>query len=252
MRRFPLPPLEPPSLNLRMAQRRRMMRAGGTERLSVEGIRLLMEDGSIADPVLTCHEETVDIAGYECYLLKDTPADSDGYEEYVSAGKTGYMRFFRTPIWGCVFQLTGVAKILASTWTHYFRSYITGDAVAHGNIYAETIYDIDATSRDLLFLFADSGDTPNFPSSYGTVSGVTNVAEYTVVDQTDWLGISFAAHVTTGQGGKRVYIYIDDSTLPEADQTRVTGISFQGVAPPPPVGVGAKSPILELLLAGVL
>ena len=68
---------------------------------------------------------------------------------------------------------------------------------------------------------ANSGDLTSTPA---TLSGTYFWAQYTVVNQTDYLEIDFYADVTSATSGMVAYLRIDDSALPIADQTRVTNV----------------------------
>jgi len=167
------------------------------------------------------HLETVVVGGYTyCLLKKDTPADA-GFQE-TTITMTGTGRFWMKRF---VIQLSHVGKILASTWTVYYRAYKTGGTV-HMDVNI-LILKSDGTTRTSIA--SDVANSPNLGTSYSTVSGTFNFPEYTIVDVTDWLRIDVFAHVTTYSVKKVVYYRFDERSLPQADQSRVTNVSF--VAP---------------------
>jgi hypothetical protein len=68
---------------------------------------------------------------------------------------------------------------------------------------------------------ADSADLTSTPATF---SGAYSMAEYTVVDQTDYLEIDYYVDVASATSGTAAYLRIDDNTLPTADQTRVANV----------------------------
>jgi len=78
-----------------------------------------------------------------------------------------------------------------------------------------------ATRTTIATNAANSGDLTSTPT---TVSGTYSWAIYTIVNQTDYLEIDYYVDVTAATSGIAAYLRIDDSSLPTADQTRVTNI----------------------------
>jgi hypothetical protein len=186
-------------------------------------LKLLTTKGEVVDAILYCHQETTTIAGTTYYLLKlDTPADASGTT--LSASTASVARV----VWGkFVFQLTGIAKILASTIYATYRAYTGG-----GTVNAEIdilIRQADGTVRTTIATGVSK--SANLGTSWATYTGASYAfAEYTVVDQTDYLEIDYIANVTAKKSTQYAYLRIDDNTLALADQTRSQDWSFQVVA----------------------
>jgi hypothetical protein len=176
-------------------------------------LKLLTAEGKVADAILYCHQETTTIAGTTYYLLKlDTPADASGTTLSASTGSVARV------VWGkFVFQLTGIAKILASTIYATYRAYTGG-----GTVNAEIdilVRKADGTVRATIATGVSKSS--NLGSSWATYTGANySFAEYTVADQTDYLEIDYIANVTAKKSGQYAYLRIDDNTLALADQTR--------------------------------
>jgi hypothetical protein len=176
-------------------------------------LKLLTTKGEVVDAILYCHQETTTIAGTTYYLLKlDTPADASGTTLSASTGSVARV------VWGkFVYPLTGVAKILASTIYATYRAYTGG-----GTVNAEIdilIRQADGTVRTTIATGVSK--SANLGSSWATYTGANySFAEYTVVDQTDYLEIDYVANVTAKKASQYAYLRIDDNTLNLADQTR--------------------------------
>jgi hypothetical protein len=186
-------------------------------------LKLLTTKGEVVDAILYCHQETTTIAGTTYYLLKlDTPADAAGTT--LSASTASVARV----VWGkFVYPLTGIAKILASTIYATYRAYTGG-----GTVNAEIdiiIRKADDTVRTTIATGVSK--SANLGSSWATYTGANySFAEYTVVDQTDYLEIDYIANVTVKKATQYAYLRIDDNTLSLADQTRSQEWSFQAAA----------------------
>jgi hypothetical protein len=188
-------------------------------------LKLTKTDGEIVDAKLYCHQETVSIGGTNYYLLKlDTSADASGTTLSVSTASTG-----RFVLGKFVFQLTGCAKINSATINAIYRAY-TGGGTVHDDIDI-LIRQSNGTVRTTIA--TDVSISANLGTSWATYTGADySFAEYTIVDQTDYLEIDYYAHVTVSKTGRSTYLRIDDNTLALADQTRSQEWSFQY---PPPV-----------------
>jgi hypothetical protein len=186
----------------------------------ISGLKLLTTEGEVVDAILYCHQETTTIAGVTYYLLKkDTPADAPGTT--LSASTASVARV----VWGkFVFSLSGVAKILSATIYATYRAYTGG-----GTVNAEIdilIRKADGTVRTTIATGVSK--SANLGTSWATYTGASySFAEYTVVDQTDYLEIDYIANVTAKKAGQYAYLRIDDNTLALADQTRSQEWSFQ-------------------------
>jgi len=186
-------------------------------------LKLLTTKGEVVDAILYCHQETTTIAGTTYYLLKkDTSADASGTTLSASTGSVARV------VWGkFVYPLTGIAKILASTIYATYRAYTGG-----GTVNAEIdilIRKSDGTVRTTIATGVSK--SANLGTSWATYTGANySFAEYTVVDQTDYLEIDYIANVTAKKAGAYAYLRIDDNTLALADQTRSQEWKFTGVA----------------------
>jgi hypothetical protein len=192
-------------------------------------LKLLTTKGEVVDAILYCHQETTSIGGTTYYLLKkDTSADASGTTLSASTGSVARV------VWGkFVFQLTGIVKILASTIYATYRAYTGG-----GTVNAEIdilIRKSDGTVRTTIATGVSK--SANLGTAWATYTGANySFAEYTVVDQTDYLEIDYIANVTAKKSGQYAYLRIDDYTLDLADQTRSQDWSF---AVPSVVTLGA-------------
>jgi len=187
-------------------------------------LKLLTTKGEVVDAILYCHQETTTIYGISFYLLKlNTPADASGTTLSASTGSVG-----RVP-WGrFVYPLTGIAKILASTIYATYRAYTGG-----GTVNAEIDIKILTADGEMIRATIATGvsKSANLRTSWATYTGANySFAEYTVVDQTDYLEIDYIANVTAKKTGQYAYLRIDDNTLALADQTRSQDWSFQAPA----------------------
>ena len=213
------------------------------ERRAVGKFKFLTKDGSISDAILYCHMETVALGSGMYYLAKkDVPADSAGLS-LVASTASSMGKLFGTglpteaPFSQFVYPLSGVAKVLAATVYATYRAYRTG-----GTVYGYVrilIRKNDGVVREFIANYASA--CSNFGSSWATHTGADySFAEYSVVDETDWLEIDYYANVTKTSAGKYAYLRIDDNSLDTADQTRSQDWSFQTSGPPPAGGVLAQ------------
>jgi hypothetical protein len=185
-------------------------------------LKLLTTKGEVVDAILYCHQETTTIAGTTYYLLKlNTPADASGTTLQASTASVARV------VWGkFVYPLAGIAKILASTIYATYRAYTGG-----GTVNAEIdilIRKADGTVRTTIATGVSK--SANLGTSWATYTGANySFAEYTVVDQTDYLEIDYVANVTAKKATQYAYLRIDDNTLDLADQTRSQEWKFTGV-----------------------
>lgn len=172
---------------------------------------------------LYVHQEQILLGGpgfIVCYLLKLDSADSAGTTLSAEAGTTG------RKIWGFwVYQLTGVSSIPASTWTICYRAHKT-----HSSIEAHCDVDIlirmsNGTTRQTIA--TDVANSGALTTSWSTLSGNYSWADYTVVDETDYLEINFCVDVTAKRNNEHINLRIDDGTLAVADQTRAANVYLQ-------------------------
>jgi hypothetical protein len=199
-------------------------------------LKLLTTKGEVIDAILYCHQEQTTIAGTLYYLLKlNTPADTRGVTLLVTVSTAGRQT------WGkFVFQLTGIQKILSSTIYATYRAYTGG-----GTVNAEIdilIRKSDGTVRTTIATGVSK--SANLGTSWATYTGANySFAEYTVVDQTDYLEIDYIANVKVTKVGQFAHLRIDDETLPLADQTRSQEWAFAVVAPPQEIIVAKDFPM---------
>ncbi len=166
---------------------------------------------------LYAHQELTVIGGLNYSFLKLNSADSAGETRSTEADTTG-----RKIMGQWVYQLTGVSSIPASTWTFYYRVNKTDSAIeAHCDVNIQ-IRMSDGTVRQTIA--TDVANSGAITLSYSTLSVTYSWVDYTVVDETDYLEIDFYIEVTTKKNNDYVNLRVDDSTLAEANQTRVTDI----------------------------
>jgi hypothetical protein len=186
-------------------------------------LKLLTTKGKVIDAILYCHQETTTIAGTTYYLLKkDTSADASGTTLSASTGSVARV------VWGkFVYPLTGIVKILASTIYATYRAYTGG-----GTVNAEIDILIRKSDGSVRTTIATGvSKSANLGTAWATYTGASYAfAEYTVVDQTDYLEIDYIANVTAKKATQYAYLRIDDNTLGTADQTRSQEWSLYGVA----------------------
>jgi hypothetical protein len=186
-------------------------------------LKLLTAKGEVLDAKLYCHQETTSVGGTTYYLLKlDTSADASGTTLSASTGSVARV------VWGkFVYPLTGIQKILSATIYATYRAYTTG-----GTVNAEIdikILQSDNTVRTTIATGVSKSS--NLGSSWTTYTGANySFAEYTVVDQTDYLEIDYIANVTAKKSSQYAYLRIDDNTLGTSDQTRSQEWALAGVA----------------------
>jgi len=174
-------------------------------------------DSLTSPQIIYAHQETTAVAGTNYYLLNLINADAEGTTLSISATTTGRKLFGK---W--VYPLTGVSSIPASTWTIYYRASLSSPAV---NAYCNVdilIRKNDGTIRTTITTQAAS--SPNLSTEFSTVSGTYPWANYTVIDQADYLEIDFYAEVTKESPGKYSYLRVDDGTLALSEQTRMTNV----------------------------
>jgi len=172
---------------------------------------------AFSSQTLYAHRETILIGGVSYYQLKINSADSTRLTLSQSASTTGRKLLDRS-----VYSLIGIAMIPANTWTIYYRAYKTGPlTVAHCDIDV-LIRKADGTVRTVIA--TDIANSSSLGTSWSTVSATYSWNNYIVEDETDFLEVDYYAHVTTSQSNRRVYLRIDDSTLPLTSQTRIVDI----------------------------
>lgn len=165
---------------------------------------------------LYTHQENTTIGATSYNLTGPGNPDASGTTLTASAGTTG-----RKLMGMFVMQLTGAASIPASTWTIYYRAYRGTNTAAQCSVDMLIRMSNDAVRTTIATDVANSGA---LSTSWSTVSGTYAWADYTVVNQTDYLEIDYYIDVSTAYAGRYVYLRIDDSALGLTSQTRATNI----------------------------
>jgi len=166
---------------------------------------------------LYAHQELTIIGGLNYSFLKLNSADSAGETRSAETGTTE-----RKWMGQWVYQLTGVSSIPASTWTFYYRVNKTHSAIeAHCDVNIQIRMSNGTVRQTIATDVANSGA---ITLSYSTLSGTYSWADYTVVDETDYLEVDYYIEVTSKRNNEYVNLRVDDSTLAEANQTRVADI----------------------------
>jgi hypothetical protein len=170
-----------------------------------------------ASQTLYAHRESTSVGGVTCRLLKLDSADSAGLALIYDAANLG-----RIPVGNWVHQLTGVQSIPASTWTFYYRANKTNSAVeAHCDVDIR-IRRSNGTIRQTIA--TDVANSGPITLSYSTLPATYSWAEYTVVDETDYLEIDYYIEITAKRNNEHVNLRVDDSSLAKANQTRTENI----------------------------
>lgn len=166
---------------------------------------------------LYAHQETTTVGSNTYYLPNYDGADQSGTSLSADMSSTG------RKLWGqFVYSLTGISTIPACTWTIYYQTWYSAGGAAHCDLNI-LILKSDGTVRTTIGTnVANSAGLTTTPQ---TLSGTYNWADYTVVDQTDYLEIDYYCEVTSAQASANAYLRIDDNTLPLSSQTRVVNIN---------------------------
>ena len=171
----------------------------------------------VAGQTLYAHKDLTVVGGLVCRLLKLDSADSAGETRSAEAASTGRKIM---GLW--VYQLTGVSSISASTWTIYYRAYKTDSTIeAHCDVDILVKMSDGTVRQNIATDVANSGA---LTTSWSTLSGTYSWADYTVVDETDYLQINFRIEVTYKKANEYVNLRVDDNTLAVADQTRAANV----------------------------
>lgn len=166
---------------------------------------------------LYAHQETTIVGGLTCRLLKLESADLGGETRSVEADNAGRFLFSQ---W--VYPLTDIQSIPASTWTFYYRVNKTYSAIeAHCDVNI-LIRMSNGTVRQTIA--TDVANSGAITLSYSTLSGTDSWADYTVVDETDYLEIDYYVDITAKRNNEYFNLRVDDNNLAEVNQTRVADI----------------------------
>jgi hypothetical protein len=200
------------------------------------GVESSIPFSSLGYTLLTPHSENTTIASTDYYQLEEaTPADGTAITETTdlfAAGEASkkimHSENDASRPARHVFSLTGISRIPAATWTAYYRCRTLDFQGIKDNeisFYIEILVrKADGTVRTTLateaakaYLQSDEVDT------WVTKSATYNFPGYTVVNDSDYLEIVYYGE-TAGDGPDNdgyMQIRIDDSTLDEAEQTRI-------------------------------
>jgi len=171
---------------------------------------------------LYTHQEQTIVGGIESYSLELNYADAAGTTLSADAQNEGRIFMGRF-----VYPLTGIQSLPASTWTVYYRAQKTISFIA---AHCDIDILIRTSTGDVRSTIAtDGAGSEELSTSWSTLSGTYSWADYTVVDQTDYLEIDFYMHVTAKKNNEYVQLRIDDNMLDAADQTRIAGIELPSV-----------------------
>ncbi|MCW4017452.1 MAG: hypothetical protein NWF00_02015 [Candidatus Bathyarchaeota archaeon] len=116
----------------------------------------------------------------------------------------------------------GGADTVSLDWIPVEVTYSTESATGHIDVDLKVIKSDGSTRSTLATNVASSS---SLTSSAATLSATYSFTGYTVVDQTDCLEVDYFVDVSAA-GSTNAYLRIDDSTLPESAQTRITGVSY--------------------------
>jgi hypothetical protein len=169
-----------------------------------------------AGQALYAHSETTTIGGLSYYLSKLTSADVSGTSLSNSTSSTG-----RRLLGKFVYSLAGVSSIPASTWTMYYRSWLSATgATCHDDVDV-IIRQSNGTIRTTVA--TGVANSPSLTTTQQTLSATYSWSAYTVANQTDYLEIDYYVHVTTS-ASRTAYLRIDDNTLGTTSQTRANNV----------------------------
>jgi hypothetical protein len=199
---------------------------GSTQLVSGSLLNLTADDGvymifrsyqsQTSGQALYAHQDTTIIGGATYYLSKLSSSDSSGTSLSTTVSTTGRKLFGKF-----VYSLAGVSSIPASTWTIYYRSWLSGiGATCHGDVDI-IILRSNGTARTTVA--TGVANSPSLTTTQQTLSATYSWSAYTVVNQTDYLEIDYYVHVTTS-ASRTAYLRIDDNTLGTTSQTRAGNI----------------------------
>jgi hypothetical protein len=178
---------------------------------------------SNAGQTLYAHQETAPL-GSSYYYLKLASSDQNGNTLSISARNAG-----RQLIGKFVIPLIGISSIPASSGTIYYRAY--RDSAVAGYCDADIIVSqSNGNLRTTLASNTASTGPGSLTTSWSTLSGTYSTQTYNVVDQTDYLEIDYYMEVTTKNNNNNgMYLRVDDNSLAQASQTRITNINLPTV-----------------------
>jgi hypothetical protein len=186
---------------------------------------------------LTPQSENTTMAGIKYYdLVEASPADGtaitvgESFSVNETARKLLYNLADPTRPARFVYPLVGIKTIPVSTWTVYYHGYVGGyggfpqkDGTVCFNIDI-VVRQADGTIRDIIDLRAAPAWVEQGEGGvWLTFSSFYEFPGYVVVDENDYLEIDFYALVQLGPNAPLGYtlLSMDDSSLPEYDQTRI-------------------------------
>ena len=183
---------------------------------------------------LTPQSENITLNNTKYYeLVEATPAD--GISMIVSARFTRTQRILlnnendSTRPARFIFPLIGINRIPAKTWTVYYRGLISNGFLrnnqsAYLNIDIRVLREDGSVRANIATGAAQASISEDDEGNWVTVFNNLpyNFPGYNVVNQNDYLEISFYGQLTRNpDNAGYIYLDIDDNTLPIADQTRI-------------------------------
>jgi hypothetical protein len=171
---------------------------------------------SPSSQTLYAHQETAPISS--SYYLKLVSSDQSGSTLSASAKNNG-----RQLIGKFIYQLAGISSIPASSGTIYYRAYRDSNVAG----YCDADIVVRQSNGNLRATLAqNTASTGSLTTSPSTLSGTYSTATYNVVDQTDYLEIDYYMEVTLSRNGQSLYLTIDNNSLTQDLQTRITNINL--------------------------
>jgi hypothetical protein len=165
---------------------------------------------------LYAHQETTTIGSTTYYLSKLNSSDTTGTDLSNSTSATGRRLFGRF-----AYSLSGVSSIPSSTWTIYYRSWLSNSGPTCHDDVDILIRQSDGAVR--MTVATDVANSSNLSTTQQTLSGTYTFPSYVVVNQTDYLELDYYVHVATS-ASRTAYLRIDDSTLGTTLQTRAANV----------------------------
>jgi PKD repeat protein len=169
-----------------------------------------------SNQTLYAHQDTTTIGGTTYYLSKLNSSDSTGTSLSKSVSSTGRKLFGQF-----AYSLFGVSSIPASTWTVYYRTWVSGSGSTCHDDVDIIVRQSNGTIRTTIA--TNVATSASLTTTQQTLLGTYSFSAYTVMNQTDYLEIDYYVHVTTS-ASRTAYLRIDDNTLGTAQQTRAANI----------------------------
>jgi hypothetical protein len=184
---------------------------------------------------LTPQSENITIANTEYYeLVEAAPADGSAiimradFAKNEIARKLLYNESESTRPAKFIYPLVGIDQIPTANWTVTYRCFLSDGFVTATGDEVYLNIDIKIITKDGAVRATINGSPAAEVSldkdqvnMWITLSGTYNFANYTVVDENDYLEIDFYGETKTKVNAGYILLSIDDVSLPIADQTRI-------------------------------